>query len=787
MNKIKILILCHCESVIIMNGKVKGHWLSNLIQKIQNMYCVYNKLINCKFEYYTVDPVVHPIKCKDNPNHFKEDAWSDSFLSKHNKEYNIVFMPDCGGIWNVSAIRDDEYEDNEKNNKVKSIIEKSMSLVSDNGILMVSKISDIVIDYLYSIFNFTTHKEYEFNIRYLIIKKNNYKLKDINKSVQDVCKSPNISTLSKLNSEELDIFYEASKKVMKLKQTESRSSLNFKLANLVINFKENRRYQCLDNMGICEEITKNNKEPFEKHEFIDKHSCYHSCVSDNKERFRVRTILPYISYTELNKNKILPSKPMFTEGFSDIQNKMIKIPTRGGSFPKMAKKVGYPFFGVFVDMYIRASLLNRSIPTLDKIYSVYNEAANTFHSNSPINIKDISSEIEYFNDIGRWILSKVKYNDKVTIEPEWTYGKVQGHPDLIINDIIYDIKTTGAWTRMRSETILQVLSYYCLGKLLNKGTKKIGIILPCQKMIISVDLTGWKWKSFWKELNIGINNMKPPMDMNVMMMYMSQVKPYVGSHIEKFNGKVWKTVEQYNRNTPLQIFVSPPLGGDITETDSDTDKTYKIIRNKNIKLFIHAPYVINLCREEGCIREKVFVKNVEKKCKYNDWIPAEQLKRQLRVGKKMNCKGVVVHLGKKVNMDISIAVAHMFMNIEDAAQEATLDCPLLLETGAGVEVLSDVYALVNFYKNLPDETKKVTKICLDTCHVFASGFMPYDALMILVQNKCPIGLIHFNDSKYPLNSRKDRHAPVGYGLIPLEQLYYVGLYAIKNNIPLVHE
>ena len=47
-------------------------------------------------------------------------------------------------IASIIQIIYDEYEDNEKNNKVKSIIEKSMSLVSDNGMLMVSKISDMM-------------------------------------------------------------------------------------------------------------------------------------------------------------------------------------------------------------------------------------------------------------------------------------------------------------------------------------------------------------------------------------------------------------------------------------------------------------------------------------------------------------------------------------------------------------------------------------------------------------------------------------------------------------------
>lgn len=607
--------------------------------------------------------------------------------------------------------------------------------------------------------------------------------------IDDFCKNPNIVTISKLGPVILDIFYDVSKKVMIMKnKNPENKKLNIKLAQIVINFKENRRYQCLKDMSICEEVIKSNKETFLDNEFLEKHDCYDSCVYERKESFRVRKILPYVSYTELNKNKILPSKPLFTQGFSDIENNMIKIPTKGGSFPKLVKKLGYGFFGVFLEMYMRVVLSERIIPTANIIYDIFRKTTSVWQLESHITLVDINKEIEYFNDIGKWVLGKIKETDNITIEPEWQYDKVQGHPDLIVNDTIYDVKTTGAWGRMRTETILQLLSYYCLGKVLKKGTKKIGVILPCQKMIISVDLTGWKWKPFWKFLIEGTNEMKAPVNIEIQFMYMFGVAPYIGTHIEKFSGKVWKTIEKHdNVYLPLQIFVSPSLGGDITETEDDVKKAREIVDERHTVLFIHAPYVINLSREEGCIREKVFVKGVEKKCKYDDWIPAEQLKRQLRIGRDMGCKGVVVHLGKKVDMDISIAVAHMFNNVVDAATEATKECPLILETGAGVEVLSDVNHLVAFYNELPEETKKVTKICMDTCHVFASGFMPYDALMLFVKGGCPVGLIHFNDSKHPFNSKKDRHAPVGGGLIPLEQLYRVGVYAIENKIPMVHE
>lgn len=608
-------------------------------------------------------------------------------------------------------------------------------------------------------------------------------------SVEKFCKNPTEANISKLNPQLLKMFYDASKKVMEMKaKNPENKKLNVEVAQIVINFKENKRYQCLKDMSICEEIIKDKKEPYLEGEFLDKYECYHNCVTEHKESFRVRTILPHISYTQLNKDKLLPSKPMFTQGFSDEENKIIKIPTRGGKYPKLAKKVGYPFFGMFMDMFIRTVLTSRGLPSSDIIYDVYKKVCEMYQVDSDISVTEIAKEIEYFNDIAKWILKKIKKEDDITVEPEWQYHNVQGHPDLIVNDTIYDIKTTGAWGRMRSETILQVLSYYCLGKVLRKGMKKIGVILPCQKMIISVDLTLWKWKNFWKVLIKGAENIKPPVDIGIQLTYMFSVAPYVGNHIEKFKGKIWKTVQEYNTlHLPLQIFVSPSLGGDITETESDVKKARSIIDTKKIKLFIHAPYVINLCREEGCLREKVFVGGVEKKCKYDDWIPAEQLKRQLRIGNQMNSKGVVVHLGKKAGMDISIAVAHMFNNIVDAATEATIKCPLLLETGAGTEVLSDVNDFINFYTNLPEETKRVTKICMDTCHVFASGYMPFDALQLFIKGGCPIGLIHFNDSKHPFNSKKDRHYPVGNGMIPFEQLLQVGVYAVQANIPLIYE
>ncbi|MCP4362752.1 MAG: deoxyribonuclease IV [Chloroflexi bacterium] len=67
-------------------------------------------------------------------------------------------------------------------------------------------------------------------------------------------------------------------------------------------------------------------------------------------------------------------------------------------------------------------------------------------------------------------------------------------------------------------------------------------------------------------------------------------------------------------------------------------------------------------------------------------------------------------------------------------------------------------------------------VCFDTCHVFTAGYdirspeayaatmAEFDKVVGLERIKC----FHFNDSKFELGSRKDRHAHIGDGFIGVE-------------------
>ena len=84
--------------------------------------------------------------------------------------------------------------------------------------------------------------------------------------------------------------------------------------------------------------------------------------------------------------------------------------------------------------------------------------------------------------------------------------------------------------------------------------------------------------------------------------------------------------------------------------------------------------------------------------------------------------------------------------------------------------------------------KKKCKICVDTCHVFASG---YDPLIYLtnIQYNHPgsIALVHFNDSKGEKGCRKDRHAFPGDGHIGIDKMREIAEWCVEHKIPMIYE
>ena len=101
---------------------------------------------------------------------------------------------------------------------------------------------------------------------------------------------------------------------------------------------------------------------------------------------------------------------------------------------------------------------------------------------------------------------------------------------------------------------------------------------------------------------------------------------------------------------------------------------------------------------------------------------------------------------------------------------------ILLETmaGKGSEIGGEFEEIAQIIKNV--NLKEKVGVCLDTCHVFDGGYdIAGNLEKILEQFDEIIGIsklkvIHLNDSKNALGSKKDRHEQIGKGTIGLENL-----------------
>jgi len=477
--------------------------------------------------------------------------------------------------------------------------------------------------------------------------------------------------------------------------------------------------------------------------------------------FRVRTLIPYLEYGVLRKEKVLPKQALFT-----------KV-AKGGKFSTIAEKMGYSEFGLFMEIIIQEAVICREEPILEVLENCRDHVPTDLHKY--YKPKD-------FVEVGE--LVREHFGEEIpTFEPEWPAESdgIVGHPDVVTEDCVYDIKTTGRFNAMRTQTIFQILSYYCLSQIRGLNITHVGLILPSQLKIFKVDLKGWDWREFWERMKacIEIRHERenlyalPLLEYGIFQTSLQRV----GGHVEK------KHLEKMlSENLPLQFFVGGRVSTKIT---SLTNTLSTKLKNRLWPpIFIHAPYNINLSKPRG-------VRPREEDDKLDIPWTCYQTRAILRTGDKAGINGVVVHCGKQGGLTEEEAIKGMYESLCLIAPHIDEDsvCPLLLETSSGQsgETLCDPNEFADFYLSLPEDVRSKIKVCVDSCHVFAAGWDPMEFINILVSKSIPIALIHYNDSKMPKGSKRDRHAPIGGGCIGARPLFDVLMWANSNNVPCVIE
>ena len=233
----------------------------------------------------------------------------------------------------------------------------------------------------------------------------------------------------------------------------------------------------------------------------------------------------------------------------------------------------------------------------------------------------------------------------------------------------------------------------------------------------------------------------------------------IGAHVSPAGGLVKALERGVERDcAAIQIFNQSPRAWRTTRYGDQDFAAFREARAGGPieAVVIHAVYLINAANKDPEIRRKSL----------------ESLTHALRIGDGIGAAGVVLHPGSAVGDPKDEAMARIVEAIDTALGE-TQSCPLLLEdtAGAGQTIGRTFEELAALIEGAADEHAGRLGVCLDCCHLLASGYDVSDAarLAAVVDDfESIVGLdrlrcLHVNDSETPLGSNRDRHANLGDG------------------------
>ncbi len=246
----------------------------------------------------------------------------------------------------------------------------------------------------------------------------------------------------------------------------------------------------------------------------------------------------------------------------------------------------------------------------------------------------------------------------------------------------------------------------------------------------------------------------------------------IGAHIPKESGSIIKTFDiiKKNKGNALQLFISNPRSAELSNIQNYSkiaSEIHNYCKLNNFELVIHAPYTINLAKEP-----KINKRTVDLKDCY--WV--NLMINQLTVSDLIGSIGVVVHVGKYTTNSKEDGLKFMYNSliyIIEEMKRLKINSKLILETpaGAGTELLTDIDEFIIFYDSFSDSYKEHMGICIDTAHVWSSGYdlNEYYNYIAKTHNN-DIIVIHLNNSKKEQGSNADNHDTLFEGKIPLRDI-----------------
>jgi deoxyribonuclease IV len=196
----------------------------------------------------------------------------------------------------------------------------------------------------------------------------------------------------------------------------------------------------------------------------------------------------------------------------------------------------------------------------------------------------------------------------------------------------------------------------------------------------------------------------------------------------------------------VQIFLSDPQSWHKPKPRADAAE----LMAAPIPVYVHAPYLINVAAEASRIR-----------------IPSRRiLQETCDAAAEVGAVAVVVH-GGHVTGEGELSEA--YPRWRKALQTLDTTVPVLIENTAGGDnaVARRVESIARLWTEVGDLGPGFV---LDTCHAWAGGEPGDELVGRVLAATGRIDLVHCNDSRDHFDARRDRHANLGQGLMPLDLL-----------------
>ncbi|MTD13764.1 deoxyribonuclease IV [Nakamurella sp. YIM 132087] len=227
----------------------------------------------------------------------------------------------------------------------------------------------------------------------------------------------------------------------------------------------------------------------------------------------------------------------------------------------------------------------------------------------------------------------------------------------------------------------------------------------------------------------------------------------LGAHVDQLD----PVAEAAARGAGLsQFFLGDPQGykGPELAYEAGPEALKQAAADAGIRLYVHAPYVINVATSNNRIR-----------------IPSRKLLQQhMNAAAEIGAAGLIVHGGHVLAKDDPSLGIDNWRKCIDGLE---MPIPLLIENTAGgdramarhLDRIAELWDAIGTAKG-----GDTVGFCLDTCHAHAGGEELAGIVDRVKAITGRIDLVHANDSRDEFDSGADRHANLGDGFADADAL-----------------